>query len=61
MRNAWIHSNHKRTWLPHQCTFVEKIALVSNSHFLVIKIILKVQMFIDIVEFKWKKKLFFTI
>ena len=42
---------HERAWLAHQCTFGEKIALVSMSHFQVIKILHRLQMIIDIVEF----------
>ena len=42
---------HERAWLAHQWTFGEKIARVSVFQFQVIKILHRVQMIIDIVEF----------
>ena len=55
MRTVRVLSNHDCAWLAHQCAFSEKIARISKSQFQVIKIILQVQMFIDIGEFKYKE------
>ena len=54
MRNVKVLSNHERALLAHQCTFGEKIARLDISHFYVIKINHRVQMIIDIAEFKPK-------
>ena len=51
MWNVTILSHHERAWLAHQWTFGEKIARVSVFQFQVIKILHRVEMIIDIVEF----------
>ena len=51
MPNVRVLSNQERA-LAHQWAFGVKIAQVSLSQFWVIKIILKVNIFIDIVEFR---------
>ena len=48
---AW-QNGHEHAIIAHQFTFGPKIARVSISPFSVIKIILQVQMFNDIVELK---------
>ena len=60
MPNVRVLSRQECAWLAQKCSFGEKIARARISQFQVIKILLEVQMFTDIVELKYKE-LFFSI